>query len=421
MTRVCGEIKVPGDKSISHRALIFASLADGVSTIRNFLAADDCLATMHAMQAMGADIVLDGTTLTVRGMGMGGLKCPTQVLDVRNSGTSARLLLGVLAAQDFEVQITGDDSLRRRPMKRVIEPLEKMGAKFTISSGDVLPVRVLRKDRPLEGIHYRTPLASAQVKSAILLAGMYAEGSTSVEESRGSRDHTENMMTYLGLPIKREALTTTIEKVTKIPAFQCDVPGDISSAAFFIVLTLLVPDSELVLKNVGLNPTRTGFLNVLQRMGADIQILNQNMDSFEPFGDLLVKSSFLTGTDILAEEIPSLIDEIPILAVAAAKAEGLSRIQGAEDLRQKESDRLQALAFNLKNMGVNVLEKKDGLEIKGQKDFASAHVRSFGDHRIAMAMEIAKKTVQNEIQIDNTDCVNISFPQFYELLRDVLE
>lgn len=411
-----GEIGVPGDKSISHRALILSAIAEGKSEISGFLMANDCLATANAFRALGLDFKPDPNYFELQGAGLRGLKEPPDVLDAQNSGTTIRLLSGLLSAQDFYTVITGDESLRKRPMKRVIEPLSKMGALiFGRNKGELAPLSIIgQKLKPFE---HHLSVASAQVKSAILLAGLYCQGLTSVTEPFPSRDHTERMLSSFGADLKKEGLAVRIKGEAKLKAQKIEIPGDFSAAAFWLVAALITPHSSLYLKEVGLNPTRTGLLKVLKRMGAKIAVYNQKEVCGEPRGDLLVESSFLRGTNVAKEEIPSLIDEIPVLAVAMSLAAGESKISGAEELRHKESDRLRAIASELTKMGAFVEELPDGLIIRGREGLLGAEVFSYNDHRIAMSLAVAALAAQGKTVIEKIECISISYPTFLKELK----
>ncbi len=414
-----GSLEIPGDKSISHRAIIFASLAEGHSRIHHLLEAEDVLCTIDCFREMGVKIEKQGEVWNVQGVGLRGLKKPSKILWCGNSGTAMRLLLGVLAAQDFESSLTGDASLNKRPMKRVTDPLTQMGAHFSFT-GDGTDQRIVHvKGGNLKGIHYKSPVASAQVKSAILLAGLWANGETIVEEPTLSRDHSEQMLLGAGVSLKQSLNAVALKAPSKIlfPE-EFTVPGDISSAAFFLVAALLVPESHLILRHVGLNPTRSGILDALQSMGASLQIENEQNRAGEKVGDIKVHFSNLKRIKIQGDIIPRLIDEIPILGVAASFAKGSSEISDAEELRVKESDRIKVLAHLLTQIGVTVSEKQDGLLIEGRagKAFQAAKVQSCGDHRMAMSMAVAALVAEGPIEIQDIECVNTSFPSFWHSL-----
>jgi len=416
------EITLPGDKSISHRALIIGSIAEGETKIHNFLSSEDTLSTLNILNSLGANIKqIDKSEIIVEGNGKDNFVEPSNVLNAKNSGTTMRLMMGVLSAQNFYSVITGDDSLRERPMKRVIDPLSKMGGRFYArKNGELAPITILGT-KDISPIVYKTPVASAQVKSAILLAALYAKGETQVIEPAKSRDHTERMLKYFGANITQKDTTVVIQGLTNnLKGREFFVPGDISSASFFIVAALITKNSTLLIKNVGTNPTRTGILSVLKMMGADIKIINEKILNNEPVGDLLVKSSSLKGTEIKGEMIPSIIDEIPILAIAATQANGKTSIKDAKELRYKETDRIKAITKELKKLGIDVLEKEDGFDIIGsQKIRGNCTCESYNDHRIAMSLAIAGLIADNPIEIDNFECVNISFPEFTEIFEKI--
>jgi 3-phosphoshikimate 1-carboxyvinyltransferase len=412
-----GEVIVPPDKSISHRAVMFGSLAGGPCRVSNFLFGEDCLRTVDAFRAMGVEIREADGGLTVEGRGLKGLTPPEGDLYLGNSGTTMRIISGILAGQDFAVKLTGDESLSSRPMRRVTEPLKKMGSKIDTLNGNFPPIRIDPAGAPLKSIDYTTPVASAQVKSCVLAAGMYAEGETSVTEPFQSRDHTERMLEYLSADIERDGLTTRVKGFKELEARDIAVPGDISSAAFFIVGALLVEGSDIVLKNVGLNATRDGIIKVLKRMGADIEVLDVRGD-VEPEGDIRVKSSTLKGTVIEAEEIPLLVDEVPVLIIAAAMADGRTEIRGISELKVKETDRVKSMRENLLKLGVEICEEGGELVLHGGAGmFASAELESFGDHRIAMSMAIAALVSDSECIVKDTGCADTSYPGFLEDLK----
>lgn len=408
-----GEITLPGDKSISHRAIMLASLARGRTLVSGISKGEDVLKTVSAFQSMGIEIKGAGSdSLTIQGKGLSGLSQPKEIIDCGNSGTTIRLLSGILAAQDFSSIITGDESLRKRPMDRVVEPLERMGAKI---EGRFAPLKI--EGKRLKAISYRTPVPSAQVKSAILLAGLYASGKTEVTEPARSRDHTERMLKYLEMGIEVRDLTVSITGGKELVAKPISIPGDISSASFFMVGAILLPGSHVKLSGVGLNPTRTGVIDILKRMGAEIEIENLRERNNEPLGDVVVRGSRLKGITIGGETIPRVIDELPILALAATKAEGKTTIKGARELRVKETDRIRALATNLSRMGAKVEEKEDGLVIQGPTELKGEKLDSFTDHRMAMALVIAGLMAQGETVVSDTDCIKTSFPEFEKTLE----
>lgn len=412
LTNLHGEITVPGDKSISHRAVMFGSLAKGTTRITHFLEGADCLSTISCFRKMGIDIENNNGEILVHGKGLRGLSSPTDILDVGNSGTTTRLISGILAGQNFVSELTGDDSIQSRPMKRIMTPLLSMGADITsIKGNNCVPLRIA--GHPLKAIHYDSPVASAQVKSCVLLAGMYSDGVTSVTEPVLSRNHTEIMLNYFGAQVTSEGTTASIVPEPSLHAREITVPGDISSAAYFIAAGLLVPGSEILLKNVGINPTRDGLLRVCKDMGADITMLNVNMDG-EPTADLLVRTSSLHGTTVGGEIIPTLIDEIPMIAVMAAFAEGTTIIKDAKELKVKESDRILVMAENLSRMGADITPTDDGMIIHGGKPLHGAGIDSYLDHRVAMSFAIAGLLCDGPLSIKGGDCVKISYPEFYE-------
>lgn len=417
-----GEIVIPGDKSISHRSVMFSALGDTPVRIKNFLHAQDCMSTAACMEALGAKVeFINDTELIVTGNGLHGLKEPATILDAGNSGTTLRLLMGILAAQPFLSTFTGDASLHKRPMGRVIKPLSQMGAQiYGRENNAKLPITVVPAQEKLHGMHYDSPVASAQVKSAILLAGMFADGETTVNEPFVSRDHTEQMLAAFGVQLKREGTAVTIQPVEKFTAPQeIEVPGDISSAAYWLVAGSIVPGSKLLLKNVGINPTRTGILDVLKDMGAKITLQNERTSGGEAAADMLVEYSDLKSVTFGAEIMPRLIDEIPIIAVAALCAQGDTVITGAGELRVKETDRLMAIAKEFNKLAPGAVEEReDGLVIHGGAKLQKATAFSYDDHRIAMSLAILG-TVGVGVEIENPQCVNISYPEFYQTLEEI--
>lgn len=416
-----GVITVPGDKSISHRAIMLGALADGDTAIDGFLESADCLSTIKCVRAMGVAVEKQGTIYVVKGKGIEGFKEPSDILDCGNSGTTIRLLSGLVAGLGFHAILTGDHSLRNRPMTRVKNPLIQMGAKFDgRENGKYAPICI--RGGFLHGIDYRMQVASAQVKSAILLAGLNASGDTSVFELLSSRDHTERMLASFGANIEviKAMDGTTIKlKASSLKAVNIEIPGDISSAAFFLTAAAAMPGSQLTVKNIGLNPVRTGILDVLKRMGATVEIHNERLSAGELVGDVMVKGAHLVGVQITEAEIPSLIDEVPIIAVAAALAEGETVITGAAELKVKESDRLSVMASELTRVGVDVEELDDGLIIRGGKPIRGGRVHSYQDHRIAMAMAVCGLFSQDGIEIDGAEAVSVSFPDFFDRLKSV--
>jgi 3-phosphoshikimate 1-carboxyvinyltransferase len=412
-----GEFSPTPDKSISHRAVIFSSLSKGKSVIKNFLRAEDPISTVNAFRALGVDIHFEGDDLIVIGNGIHGLQEPNDVINCGNSGTTMRLLSGVLSGNPFLSVLTGDESLRGRPMARVIAPLRQMGAEITArGGGKFAPLAI--KGKPLTPIQYSMPVASAQLKSAVLLAGAYADGVTEISEPVRSRDHTERMMPAFGAEITVNGLSVSIKGLKELKGTEIVVPGDFSSAAFFIVGALLIENSDITIKGVGINPTRTGLLDVLKEMGADISLSNIRTLSGEPVADLHCRGrADLKAITITKEKIPALIDEFPILCVAAARAKGITTIRGAEELRVKESDRIKSIATELKKMGVELEEFEDGLSISGGNNLKGADTESYGDHRIAMSMAIAGLLADGTTGIKGVSSVNISFPGFFEIIR----
>ena len=412
--RLTGEIAIPGDKSISHRSVMLAGLADGPVRIRNFLAAADCLSTVACMRALGVKVDRPGENeLIVLGNGLYGLSEPEEVLDAGNSGTTIRLLSGILAGQPFFSVLSGDGSLRRRPMARVIAPLAKMGCRiYGREQSRYAPLAIVPADG-IHGLDYTMPVASAQVKSAILFAGMFADGPTRITEPYISRDHSERMFQTFGAKVTRSGLTVSLSPVQELSAPPIiDVPGDISSAAFWLVAATIIPGSRLRLTNVGINPTRTGIIDILRQMGADIEITALHQAGEEPVADLVVTSAELVGTTIEGEVIPRLIDEIPVLAVAALFAKGRTIISGAEELRVKETDRLRAVTLELTKMGARIEETTDGLIIDGPQALTAATCHSHDDHRMAMALAIAGLAAGGA-EIEEAECVAISYPRFF--------
>ncbi len=403
-----GEITPPPDKSISHRAFMFGALADGTTTVKNSLDSEDIRSTRSALCALGIDIQKDGDIFRIQGSKT---REPLQVIDAGNSGTTARLICGILAGLDGVTTITGDGSLVRRPMARIIKPLELMGARFMARKGGYLPMAV--RGGNLRGIFHPMEVASAQVKSALLLAGLKAEGQTTVNEPSPSRDHTERMLGYFGAELSVSPKSVTIKGGQRLEGRDIIVPGDPSSAAFPIVLAAAVPGSEITVRDVCLNTTRIGFLSVLKRMGAQIDMTNVADRSGEPVGDLIVHGAELMGTTIAGDEIPSLIDEIPILVVAASLAKGTTVITDAKELRVKETDRITAMVAGLSRLGASVEELDDGLIVKGNARLSSGSISTFSDHRIAMAFYILSKATGIDISLDDRECVGISYPSFF--------
>ena len=411
-----GELAVPGDKSISHRSIMFGALSQGRTEVSHFLTGADCLATIACFRRMGIEIEQNGSDVTVFGKGLYGLSAPSDILDAGNSGTTVRLMSGILSGQRFSSVITGDESICRRPMKRVMLPLTEMGASIvSMKDNGCAPLGI--SPSQLHGIRYQSPVASAQVKSCVLLAGLYAEGQTSVTEPVVSRNHSELMLRYFGADLSSTGTTATISPEPSLTGQKVNVPGDISSAAYFIAAALLIPGSEILLKNVGINPTRDGMLRVCRAMGADITLLNEDHSGAEPCADLLVRSSSLHGTVIEGEIIPTLIDELPVLAVLAAFADGTTVIRDAAELKVKESDRIKVMTDNLSRIGCDVEATDDGMIIRGGKPLHGAVIDSCKDHRVAMSFAVAALACSGETEIRDSDCVTISYPGFYDDLR----
>ncbi|MDD4202012.1 MAG: 3-phosphoshikimate 1-carboxyvinyltransferase [Candidatus Omnitrophica bacterium] len=418
--KLLGEIEVPGDKSVSHRAVMLGSLNKGQTHIKGFLYAQDTLCTINAFENMGVEILLKDKDVIINGKGLHGLQKPQRTLFLGNSGTTIRLISGILAGQLFETVLTGDEYLVKRPMKRIIEPLKLMGADISsIDDNGCAPLKIQGKE--LNAIEYETKIASAQVKSCILLAGLYAKGDTVVIEPEQSRDHTERMLGFFGIPVEKEGLQYTIKGVEEILAKdkEIQIPGDISSAAFFMTAGIITKNSEILIKKVGLNPTRSGIFSVLKRMGAQLEFTNYE-EQYEPICDIHVKSSALKAVTIEHKEVPNIIDEIPILCVAAAKADGVTCIKGVQELRVKETDRIESMIKNLSLAGVKIWSEADDLFIEGSEEpFRGASFNSFGDHRTAMSMVIASLVADDQCEIHDIECINTSFPSFFETLSSL--
>lgn len=415
-----GEVTIPGDKSVSHRSVMFGAIAKGTTEIHNFLQGADCLSTIACFSGMGVAIENNGDTVLVHGNGMRGLKKPDSILDCGNSGTTTRLISGILAAQDFTVTLTGDESIQKRPMKRIMTPLSLMGAQIrSIHDNGCAPLEIMGSS--LHGIHYQSPVASAQVKSAILLAGLYADGETRVTEPYLSRNHTELMLSRFGADVHTEDTTAVIRTASELFGQKIFVPGDISSAAFFLAAGLITPNSEILVRNVGINPTRDGILHVFRDMGADITMLNVKDDGGEPTADILVRSSSLHGTVIGGSIIPTLIDELPVIAAAACFAHGDTIIRDASELKVKESNRVEVMVRNLSAMGAHVEETEDGMIIHGGRPLHGAVIDSRLDHRIAMTFAIAAGLADGVTEILGAECVNISYPGFYTDLQRLMQ
>lgn len=418
--RLSGELTVPGDKSISHRSVMFASIADGLTEVHGFLQGQDCLSTISCFSKMGIPIENKGDTVLIRGKGLRGLTAPKEVLDCGNSGTTARLISGILAAQSFDVTLTGDESICRRPMKRIIDPLSMMGARIeSIRGNGCAPLSI--SGRALHGIHYQSQVASAQVKSAILLAGLYADSDTRITEPFISRDHSERMLSAFGADISAKDTTVSLRPGNSLKGLKLTVPGDISSAAYFIAAALIVPDSELLIRNVGVNPTRDGILHVCRRMNGKITLLNEKIESGEPTADLLIQSSNLKGTIVEGGAIPTLIDELPMIAAMACFAKGTTVIRDAAELKVKESNRIDVMVKNLRAMGADVTETEDGMVIHGGRPLHGVVIESKKDHRIAMTFAITALAAEGVTEIVDADCVKISYPAFYSELAGLCE
>lgn len=431
-----GEITVPGDKSISHRCVMFGSIASGLTEVTNFLPGADCLATIDCFRRMGIEIEQSETSVLIHGRGLHGLRSPSLTLEVGNSGTTTRLISGILAGQPFESKLSGDDSLNSRPMRRIMEPLTQMGANISsVLRNDCAPLYITPGH--LHGIDYSSPVASAQVKSCILLAGLYAEGTTTVTEPSLSRNHTELMLKEFGADIRsfvgnmkspanvsaeneKICATASIRPCKELYGQKIMVPGDISSAAYFIAAGLLVPDSEILIQNVGVNPTRAGMLQVCKDMGGDITLLNERCVGGEPVADILVRTSQLHGTTIEGGIIPTLIDEIPVIAVMAAMADGTTTIKDAAELKVKETDRIETVTDNLKAMGCDIAPTEDGMVIHGGRPLQGATIHTLLDHRIAMAFSIAALVAEGTTKILDSHCVDVSYPTFYDTFEGLL-
>ena len=419
---VSGDITVPGDKSVSHRSIMFGSLAEGTTNIKGFLPGQDCLATMNTFKAMGIEIEGPDAeyNVTVHGKGLHGLTAPKTLLDIGNSGTSIRLLSGILAGQTFSSSMAGDASLNKRPMNRVVNPLKLMGANISASDDGTPPVICQGRDENtlLKAIDYDLPMASAQVKSCVLLAGMYADGVTTVTEPGITRDHTERMLTAFGYPVAVEGNKISIEGGHKLTACDIQVPGDISSATFFMVAGLIAKEGELTIRNVGMNPTRVGSINILKQMNGDLTVINERMAGGEPVADIVVKASNLKGIEVQERDVPLAIDEFPAIFIAAACANGTTRLRGAEELRVKESDRIQAMADGLAILDINCTVYEDGIDIVGGQ-LTSGTVNSHDDHRIAMSFAISSIRSTGIVKILDCDNVATSFPNFVALANQV--
>lgn len=411
-----GTAAVPGDKSISHRALILGAIAEGPSRITNLSTGEDVRSTRRCLEGLGVEFRMEGDTMVVSGAGIRGLHAPDEALDAGNSGTTVRLLSGILAGSSFDTILTGDESLRHRPMQRIIDPLSLMGADIRAEGGKA-PLNI--RGRELHPIDYASSVASAQVKSCVILAGLSARGRTTLTEPSLSRDHTERMLPCFGVEPIREGCRVSIDGPVRLKGTHIHVPGDLSSAAFFIAAAAMLEGSELRLAGVGVNPTRTGLLDVLRGMGADISLDRERLESGEPRADLLIRGGRLKPVTLYGSMIPRLIDEIPILAVMATRAEGETIIKDAQELRVKETDRIRAVVRNLRAMGGHAIETKDGLIVPGSQSLSGGIVESYGDHRIAMAFSVAGLTAAGETTIQDVSCIDTSFPGFFELLQEI--
>ena len=420
VTSLKGEVTIPGDKSISHRAVMFGSLAEGTTEVTNFLQGADCLSTISCFRKLGIQIENTAERILIHGKGLHGLSESYETLDTGNSGTTTRLISGILAGQSFTTFLNGDASIQTRPMKRIMTPLSMMGADITSLNGNnCAPLRICGGH--LHGITYQSPVASAQVKSCVLLAGLYADAPTSVTEPVLSRNHTELMLAGFGAKVTSSGTTATIEPEPDLRGMKIEVPGDISSAAYFIAAGLIIPNSEILVKNVGINPTRDGILRVAIEMGGDITVLNEKISGGEPTCDLLVRSSSLKGVTVGGEIIPTLIDEIPMIAVMACFAEGTTIIKDAQELKVKESNRIDTVVTNLKAMGAHIEATDDGMIIEGGYPLHGAVIDSHLDHRIAMSFAVGALGADGETTIEGADCVKISYPKFYETLESLIQ
>lgn len=420
INKLRGNIYVPGDKSISHRSLILGSIAQGETRIYNFLNSLDCLKTLECMQALGVKIELDeNNSVKIKGKGLYGLQEAKGILDVGNSGTTIRLLTGLLGGQSFYSVLSGDDSIRRRPMKRVIEPLRLMGADiWGRKDGQFAPLSI--RGNKLNPLHYTLPVASAQVKTALLLAGLYTIGETVVKEPLPTRDHTERMLEIMQADIKISPSEIKVMGGKELKGTDIFVPGDISSAAYFIAAASILKDSQIIIKQVGINPTRTGIIEILKKMGAKINILNYRTKSNEPRADLMIEYSKLKGVEIKKGNVPFLIDELPLIAVMATQAQGKTVVSGAKELRVKETDRIKAIVSELKKMGADIKEREDGFRVNGPTKLQGAVCKSYNDHRIVMSLAVAALLAEGKTVIKNSECIDISFPEFEKILQKMI-
>lgn len=417
-----GTVELIGDKSISHRAIMFSSIAKGTTRIKNFLMGQDCLSTIDCFRKMGVNIDINDKEVIVKGVGLRGLKKPNEILNVGNSGTTIRLMMGILAGNEFESTVIGDESIGKRPMKRVTDPLRLMGCNIKGNDdANFTPITIYGGN--LNGIEYKMPVASAQVKSSIILASLYADSSSTIIEKSKSRNHTEIMLKSFGADIKSNDLKIDIQPVRELFSVgNINVAGDISSAAFIIAAASIVEGSEVLIKNIGLNETRTGIIDVLEAMNGNFEIIDKRVESGEVVGDLIVRySDKLIGTTIDSNLIPRLIDEIPVIAILATQANGTTVIKDAKELKVKESNRIKAIVENLKNMGAEIEELEDGMVIKGKTKLKGANIKTFNDHRIAMAFSVASLISEGKLNLDNTACIDISFPGYFDLINNLLK
>ncbi|WP_332630120.1 3-phosphoshikimate 1-carboxyvinyltransferase [Halalkalibacter flavus] len=411
-----GTIQVPGDKSISHRAVMFGAIAEGTTTVEGFLPGEDCLSTISCFRKLGVSIKQQGEKVTIEGKGWDGLIEPSEILDVGNSGTTTRLMLGILATRPFHSVIIGDDSIAKRPMARVTDPLREMGSVIDgRQKGNFTPLSI--RGGVTKGIQYQSKVASAQVKSAILLAGLQSEGVTSVTEPALSRDHTERMLEAYGVHVKRDGLTVSVEGGQTLKAQHIVVPGDISSAAFFLVAAAIVPNSNITIEGVGMNPTRSGIIDVLEQMGASMTVQNERVVGGEPIADITISTSSLKGIEIGGDLIPRLIDEIPVIAVLATQAEGKTVIRDAEELKVKETNRIDTVVSELTKLGAKIQATDDGMIIEGPSSLNGASVSSFGDHRIGMALAVAGLITDGDVEINRSDSIAVSYPNFFDHIK----
>ena len=415
-----GTIRIPGDKSVSHRSIMFGAIAEGTTTVEGFLQSDDCLSTIDCFQKLGVNISIEGEKVTINSKGIMNWKEPDEILYTGNSGTTTRLMLGILAGSSVSSVLIGDESIQKRPMRRVTDPLKQMGAKLIgRENGQFTPIAV--EGTRLQSIHYTMPVASAQVKSAILLAALNAEGETEVEEMETSRDHTEKMLKHFGAEISVDNKTIRLQGGQMLTGTHVVVPGDISSAAFFLVAGAIVPNSKLTLTNVGLNPTRTGIMDVLQAMGASYTVNDTDNSSHEEMGTIDIESSTLVGMEIGGDLIPRLIDEIPIIALLATQANGKTVIKNAEELKVKETNRIDAVVNELKKLGANITATDDGMIIEGPTTLRGGDLLTYGDHRIGMMAAVASLITTEPVTIDNAGCIAVSYPTFFEDISSVMK